>query len=207
MLEPFGPNVATAEGDLWRFHNRRTAPPFGEANNSLVWTETIRQTRFLIKEWAQSGPKDLTTDIYHMTLNIIAGAGFGEKLDWDDHIVVEGHDLSFLQAMSGVVNYMVHILLLPKWLLRISPWRIAASAHMEFERYVRNLITVEKERIRDYGSFQGRSKGNLLTAILQASDDEAKSEGHLARGEKKTYFSDDEVLGNAFIFLLAGKCT
>ena len=206
MLEPFGPNVATAEGDLWRFHNRITAPPFGEANNCLVWTETIRQTRFLVKEWAQSGPKDIASDIYHMTLNVIAGAGFGEQLDWDDHVIREGHTLSFLQAMSGVVHYMVHILLLPKWLLRISPWKVAARAHTEFEWYVRELIAAEKERIWHKGSSEGRSKGNLLTALLQASNDEIKTDTHVARGEKKTYFSDDEVLGNAFIYLLAGKC-
>ena len=205
MLEPFGPNVATAEGDLWRFHNRITAPPFGEANNSLVWTETIRQTTFLANEWAQTGPKELTSDVYHLTLNVIAGAGFGEQMDWDDHRVSKHHTLSFLQAMSGVVTYMVHILLLPKWLLQRSPWNMAARSHTEFERYVRKLIAAEKERIWDQENLEGRSKGNLLTAVLQASNDEAMADGHPNRGEKKTYFSDDEVLGNAFIYLLAGE--
>jgi cytochrome P450 len=205
MLEPFGPNVASTEGELWRFHYKVTLPPFGESNNRLVWSETFRQTEFLMQAWTQRRSKELKADMYQLTLNIIAAAGFGKQLEWDDNDVPAGHELSFLEAMTGVVQYLVHILLLPKWLLRNSPWNAAARAHTEFEHYVRDLIAAEKEGIWKDANYNGRAKGNLLTSVLRASAEEAASSRLLEKSSKKTYFTDDEVLGNAFIFLLAGK--
>lgn len=101
---------------------------------------------------------------------------------------------------------MIAILLLPKWLLRRSPWNIAARSHDEFEMYVRELIEAEKERVFENKTVEYSTRGNLLTAILQASVDEAAADsGPMVKTANKTYFSDDEVLGNAFMYLLAGK--
>lgn len=159
----------------------------------------------MIKAWACNGSRGLKNEVGQLTLNIIAGAGFGKQLEWNDRNVPEGHGLTFLEAMTGVVKYMIAILLLPKWLLRRSPWSIAAQSHYEFELYVRELIGAEKARILENRTVEYSTRGNLLTAIIQSSADEAAAT--LARTIKtgeKSYFSDDEVLGNAFIYLLAG---
>lgn len=205
MIEPYGPNVVTSEGELWRFHVRVTSPPFGEANNRLVWNETFRQTGFLVQAWAQSGSRNLKEEIYLLTLNVISAAGFGKQLSWEgsDTQTPQGHSMSFLESLTSVVNHIAHILLLPKWFLRCSPWKKAAYAFTEFENYMRELITAEKENLFHDAGYDSKTKGNLLTAVLKASAIEgagAVSE----KGTKKTYFSDDEVLGNAFMFILAG---
>ena len=205
MIEPFGPNVVTSEGDLWRFHVRVTAPPFGESNNHLVWNETFRQLEFLTSSWSKSGSGDLKNDIYLLTLNIIVAAGFGQQLDWteDSKTIPKGHNMGFLASVTGTVTYIVHILLMPKWLLRRSPWKKGYESHAEFEKYMRELITADKEKVSRDVEYEGGQKGNLLTAVLKASAEEAKKNGQAK--SRKTSFDDDEVLGNAFMFLLAGR--
>src|SRR4051812_22699629 len=50
-INMFGRNVVTTEGAEWKFHRKVTSPSFGEKNNSLVFDETIRQGRQLLKNW------------------------------------------------------------------------------------------------------------------------------------------------------------
>ena len=205
MIEPFGPNVVTSEGALWRAHVRVTAPPFGEANNHLVWTETFRQLEFLTSSWSKGGSDNLKNDIYLLTLNIIVAAGFGQQLDWTENNkkIPNGHNMSFLASVTGTVTYIVHILLMPKWLLSRSLWKKGYESHVEFEKYMRELIAAETEKVSQDVRYEGGQKGNLLTAVLKASAQEARNNGQ--EKSRKTYFDDDEVLGNAFMFLLAGR--
>ena len=78
MIEPFGPNVVSSEGSLWRFHYRITAPPFGDAAN------TLRQTKSVVPSWSSSESVNLKADIYRLGVNVMASAGFGRQIDWTD---------------------------------------------------------------------------------------------------------------------------
>ena len=72
---------------------------------------------------------------------------------------------------------------------------------MEFEQYMRAAINEEKAKIEADATYENQeARGNLLTAMLKVSASAAKHDG----GGKKTTFTDDEVLGNAFMFFLAG---
>ena len=203
MIEPFGPNVVSSEGNLWRFHIRITAPPFGDAANRLVWAETIRQTGFLVSSWSASESMALKSDIYLLGVNVMACAGFGRRIDWTDNskAAPEGHEMSLVNAIFGVVLYLPYILLLPQWLLKRSPWKAGYTAYKEFEQYMREFIAVEKARIASGSGYESKMKGNLLTAMLATSADEEKN---LKQGAQRTSFNDDEVLGNVFMFFMAG---
>ena len=203
MIEPFGPNVVSSEGNLWRFHIRITAPPFGDAANRLVWAETIRQTGFLVSSWSASESMALKSDIYLLGVNVMACAGFGRRMDWIDNskAAPEGHETSLVNAIFGVVLYLPYILLLPQWLLKRSPWKAGYTAYKEFEQYMREFIAMEKARITSGSGYESKMKGNLLTAMLATSADEEKN---LKQGAQRTSFNDDEVLGNVFMFFMAG---
>ena len=102
--------------------------------------------------------------------------------------------------------YMIPVLLMPRWLMYMSPLRGAAIAHTEFEQYVREMIREQKDSISTHGgNGSGSVRGNLLTSVLQASADEAsasaKSNDYVTR---KQAFTEDEVMGNLFLYLLAG---
>lgn len=203
MIEPFGPNVVSSEGNLWRFHVRITAPPFGDAANRLVWGETMRQTEFLVSSWSASGSMSLKSDIYLLGVNVMACAGFGRRIDWTDDTKAapEGHETSLVGSIFGVVMYLPYILLLPQWLLKRSPWKAGYTAYKEFEQYMREFIAVEKARIASGTGGESKTKGNLLTAMLATSADEEKN---MKQGAQRTSFTDDEVLGNIFMFFMAG---
>lgn len=212
MLELYGPNIVTAEGKQWQFHVRITRPPFNEANNHLNWAETLRQAQSLSDSWGRWGSRDLHLDIYSLTLNVISCAGFGVRQDWSNDTILnhdkvpEGHELSLLQAITTVVHYLVPILLLPRKVMLYSPLRKGAKAYLEFEEYMRTLINAERRKIDANADYENSdTKGNLLTAMLKVSVSEAKNANKGDDGSRKTTFTDDEVLGNAFMFFLAGK--
>ena len=81
MIEPFGPNVVSSEGNLWRFYHGITAPPFGDAANHLVWVETLRQTKSVVPSWTSSKSVNLKADVYRLGVNVMASAGFGRQID------------------------------------------------------------------------------------------------------------------------------
>ncbi|KAL4922535.1 cytochrome P450 [Aspergillus aurantiobrunneus] len=214
ILEPYGMNVATAEGKTYQFHVRITAPPFGDLSgiNSLVWRETIHQTKRLMGAWAKAPPTEIQRDVNALTLAIISLAGFGRRLDWtkdnDNEDIPAGYQLSFLHALQDTLHHMVPILLFPRWLLSVILSK-AALAHAQLDQYLRDIIRDQKAKLlADINHQDKETRGNLLTAVVRASvvmDSEqtsAKSTG--SAGERKQGFTEDETMGNLFIYLLAG---
>lgn len=215
LLEPYGPNVATAEGATYRFHVRITAPAFGDMSgaNELVWNETLYQTRRLSQAWLQQEPpRQLQMDVNFITLSVISLAGFGKRLHWTsndgiDKDIPKGYKLGFLKALHDTTLYMVAILVIPGWLLNLTPLRKAHVAHMQLDKYLREMIRVEKKSIEDSADHQSSdTRGNLLTAVMRASYSEEKTNIPTMSGaqNRKQAFTEDEVMGNLFIYLLAG---
>lgn len=210
MLEPYGPNVVTTEGKEYNFHIRITAPPFNDGSeaNDLVWKEATRQTRQLMDSWSKEGStRDLSLDIGRLTLGVISYTGFGQRLDFaadlsdSKNANPPGYKLSLLHALHTVVKYMVTILIIPKWFMRMTPMAYIALAHTELEKYMRAMIQSETIKLEKDAEYQSSdAKGNLLTSLLRAS---AKEGAALGQGRKHA-FTEDEVLGNLFLYLIAG---
>ncbi|KAI8931177.1 hypothetical protein NX059_011529 [Plenodomus lindquistii] len=212
ILEPYGPNVATAEGAEYRFHVRITAPAFSESNriNETVWNETTRQTQALLSQWAQAPSRDIRAEVNALTLAVISLAGFGKKIETvaeQAKDIPKGYKISFLKAISDTTTFMLAILVFPGWLLRLSPYAKAQLAHSQLDKYLRQMISFEKKRTEN-----GRGDGtrqNLLNLVVKSSHEASveNSEKQDAEGMtalKKHAFTDDEVMGNLFIYLLAG---
>ena len=202
--------MATTEGKEYNFHVRITAPPFndGSGANDLVWKESMFQTRQLMDSWSEEGSnRDLSLDINKLTLGVISLTGFGERLDFaaetsePGKTVPPGHKLSLLSALHTVTTYMVKILLFPKWFMKMTPMAGIALAHTELEKYMRAMIQSETANLNKDAEYQSsEAKGNLLTSVLRASEREGAASGQ----GRKHAFTEDEVLGNLFLYLLAG---
>lgn len=142
---------------------------------------------------------------------MISRAGFGKRVDWtsnsgdNDNNVEKGYKLSFLQAIHGTTGNMIPLLLLPRWLLSLTPLRGAALAHSQLDKYMRSMIRTEKDNIRSNTDHQSTSaRGNLLTSVMKASASEAAATVKAGGSQRKEAFTEDEVMGNLFIYLLAG---
>ncbi len=143
ILSQYGDNVLTTEGPLWRLHRKITSASFNEKNAALVFKESIYQTKGLINQWL--GPdglgnktiSSLEHDTMSLTLNIIGYVGFGLRLLWPGQTLppgtdprlakyasldaAEGHTMSFVDSLASTLDYLLLLLLVPKWLLSKPP--------------------------------------------------------------------------------------
>ncbi|KAK5657386.1 hypothetical protein OQA88_2956 [Cercophora sp. LCS_1] len=219
MLEPFGPNVVSVDGNEWRFHLGITLPPLAaDGVHRTVWEETQRQIDMMATAWrSSSGPASVKNNIYTLTVNTMSLVGFGKATDWTDadKSVPPGHTLSIVGAIWGVVMHLPHILLLPKWALARSPWQVAYRAYVEFDQYMDELLAAERKNLES--DTVETTKDNLLTAVLrssmanketsQDSDEKKKTRANGLGAVGRTSLTDEEIKGNVFIFLLAGYDT
>ncbi|KAA8909881.1 cytochrome P450 oxidoreductase [Sphaerosporella brunnea] len=213
MIEPFGPNIVSTELPHWRRHFKITAPAVGDKVNDLVWKETTAQTTALQGAWVRNGVENLNGDVNLLALNVMGAAGFGRQMQWrasDETTLPAGHTMTLLAALNDLVRHLGVILLLPKKAIQWSPWKKGYVAHKEFEQYMQELIAEEKQGLAQNALYEGKLKGNLLTAVLRTNATEEKNEKATATGEKGTLsgtLSDTEVLGNIFMFFMAGYDT
>lgn len=143
ILSQYGENVLTTEGAVWRMHRKITSSSFNERNAALVFKESIHQTQGLINQWLGSdglGNKTINSlehDTMSLMLNIIGYVGFGLRLLWPGQTLPpgtdaklikyasldapEGHTMSFVDSLASTLDYLLVLLILPKWLLSKSP--------------------------------------------------------------------------------------
>lgn len=139
ILRQFGDNVLTSEGAVWRMHRKVTSASFNEKNAAIVFKEAIRQAQGLLRAW--TGPtgerketiNSLDRDTMRLALNIIAYVGFGLTLLWPDEKLpaeanlkfakygslepAAGHKLSFVDTIATMLEYILMLLLVPRWVL------------------------------------------------------------------------------------------
>lgn len=79
MLDIFGPNLSTNEGQQWQRHRKITATCFNENNNELVWHESIRQATGMVRYWiSKSSFNSVAEDTRTLSLHVMSTAGFGK---------------------------------------------------------------------------------------------------------------------------------
>ncbi len=143
VLNVFGPNLIATEGAAWRRHRRITAPSFSEKNNELVWGESLRQARAMLRVWLDGGEEGTVHDVseasLRLTLHVIGRAGFGMELSWPQGAgratagagtsslappasmagdgIASGSRMSFFDALHALLANILWILLVPRVVL------------------------------------------------------------------------------------------
>jgi len=80
MLNVFGPNLGTTEGQQWQRHRKITAACFNERNNELVWSESIQQATGMLRYWSsKSSINSIADDTRTLSLHVMPSAGFGKS--------------------------------------------------------------------------------------------------------------------------------
>ncbi|KAJ3403799.1 hypothetical protein HDV05_007604 [Chytridiales sp. JEL 0842] len=207
VLDIFGQNVVTTEGSEWRRHRKFSAPSFSEKNMYLVHEETIAAMRMMFAAWesqAKTNGVDIenkgefvvnvSRDMFHMALAVISAAAFGVRLDWESENdigkkIPEGHQMSFQQSLEIVMYRLTQWLLFPKFLFKlpIKYLRETKDGYEDFKKYMLEFIKVAEKN----------ENSTLLSLLVKAGSEENEDQG----------LSKDELVGNAFIFLVAGHET
>ncbi|KZT05609.1 cytochrome P450 [Laetiporus sulphureus 93-53] len=203
ILTFFGSNIVVTEADEWKRHRKISAPSFSERNNRLVWDESMNIVKELSEvvwlgkdEVAIDNIVDLTVP---MALFVIGVAGFGRRMSWiEDFTVPAGHAMPFkagIDALHIVSNDLWLKVVLPSWLLKWGPIeriRRFRTAYDDLERYMIEMIRARKTQEKK------EERYDLFSSLLDANEDE--SDGTIK-------LSDSELMGNIFIYLIAGHET
>ncbi|PWW71863.1 cytochrome P450, partial [Tuber magnatum] len=198
----YGDNVLTLEGAEWRRHNKYTRPPFCEALHKVVWDEGVKQARAAVNVWSRenSGVR-VGRDLRVISMNVLSLSNFGVALPFDcgsettEHFgqknIPPGHKMSYGNAVNNVLDNIIPLAIVPKWLLRNGPesLRKVGLSYDELGIYLKEL-TQNGERATT------PEKENLLGSLVKASAGDGP--------EKGPGLDDAEVIGNAFIFAVAG---
>ncbi|EON67928.1 hypothetical protein W97_07425 [Coniosporium apollinis CBS 100218] len=184
-VDLYGKNVVSTEGTIWRQHRKLTSPSFSETNNELV--------RVL---WPHEEEKEAPSDALASTRPSA------------------GHTMSYRDSISFLMEHVIWVPLLPDWFRPISPWNVHRKTHeayTEFGKYMAELYEAKKSEI---SAGKTESDGlDLLGALVKgagisqqpASTNNADPEKN--NPSKGQLLSNSEIIGNAFVFLIAGHET
>ncbi|KAI5119154.1 hypothetical protein M0805_005233 [Coniferiporia weirii] len=198
LVLQFGRNIVATEGDEWKKHRKIANPAFSEPNNKLVWDEAVRITLDMINNvWENKAEVsiDNAVDItLPLALLIIGSAGFGRKISFaDDLKVPPGHVMSFKDALHITSQDMILGVIIPKWAMGFNQrFRNVRTAFADLQKYMQEMIDERRN------AENKPERHDLFSSLLDANQ-EAE--------DVKTRLSDAELIGNIFIFLLAGHET
>jgi cytochrome P450 len=203
-LEIFGPNLLSSGNETWQRHRRITTPPFNERNSSFVWREALVQSTSMLKTWVSKGNDGVEatpTDTMTLTLHILIAAGLGKTYEFDGGTtdLVGDHKVSYREALQLILyNFPLAVLMgstsLPMAILP-RQLREVKNALKEFGDYMKEMMEEKKKSLHKIDE----KKDNLMTALLRASE---SRDGNARNG-----LSDEEIIGNLFIYNVAGHDT
>ncbi|EJD46415.1 614/534 cytochrome P450 [Auricularia subglabra TFB-10046 SS5] len=197
LVSVFGRNLLASEFDEHKKFRKAVAPSFNERNNSLVWDETVKvvQDMFKTPDWRD---KDVV-EIGHavevtlpITLFVISAAGFGRKVSWEDNeIVPTGHRMTFKEAVSISIANLLIKFAVPRWATFLRPkWREVIVAFDELHLYMKEMVYQRRNALE---------KAEHVDLFSGLVDIEAN--------DPANRLTDDEIIANVFIFLVAGHET
>ncbi|KAL6823717.1 cytochrome P450 [Trichoderma camerunense] len=220
ILRQFGENVLTTEGSIWRMHRKVTSASFNERNAALVFREAIAQTQGMLRMW--TGPtgtrteplKSLQRDTMKLALNIISYVGFGMRLLWPgeshaagtdpkivkygSHEPSDGHQLSFTDTMEILLHYLLLLLIIPRWILRLIPSEKVKKAVLSYDEYVSYMNELLDEKIEEARKGEHAEGMDLMGQLAKSCFGTDNKDATLTR---------EEIIGNAFIMFVAGHET
>lgn len=167
-----------------------------------------------------SGPlKNVAAEAMRLSLHVISRAGFGVRLEWPHeegkNQIPNGHTLSYKQALENLLVNIIVVMLTPKWILRYSPFKlhkVANEAYVEWGKYMREMYQEKLNEVK----FGAKTDGlDLMGALVKGAgitteslnEDSYADLGKPTSSRNKQLLTDDEILGNAFVFILAGHET
>ncbi|CCO35947.1 hypothetical protein BN14_10068 [Rhizoctonia solani AG-1 IB] len=129
-----------------------------------------------------------------LSLCVLAKAAFGQDVSWGSENIPMGHVLTFKDALSTASKTMHYPLMIPNWAwgLRTS-WSRAKQAHDELRLYLKEMISIRREHTGAETRGLGE-RHDLFNQLISARDSE-------------DMLTEDELIGNVFIFMIAGHET
>ncbi|KAF7983462.1 hypothetical protein HWV62_21746 [Athelia sp. TMB] len=213
VLTFFGGNIVASEGQQWKKYRKIAAPAFSDRNNKLVWDETMLIMEDLFEnEWGQRDKISLDHCVgitVQIALSVISVAGFGRRIKWrDDQVIPPGHQMTYQKSLHIVSSDVFLKLIVPEWAMGLT--KRTRNARIAFDELKVSVAQVNRrmkltrkqkymlEQIHARQAIEKREERyDLFSSLLDANDDSSNVD----------VLTQDELLGNMFIFQLAGHET
>jgi cytochrome P450 len=192
----FGPNILSANGDLWRKHRVLCNHAFNDEHN--VWLANITNDTMydiVTNLWKQdSFELDINESMTKITLQIMGLAGFGvdlQAMQGKSTFDTSRYTMSLREALTIASGEgIIYRLRFPSWVFKlpISSIKRVKEGIENTDRYIDDIIN---SRISD-----SEQRYDLLSLLVSARDDD-QGQG----------FTRLEIKSDAFIFLFAGHDT
>jgi cytochrome P450 len=210
IIGRFGGNVLSANDESWAKQRKVVASVINERISKTVFNESIVQTEGLLAEVYDKadGKSTDTNQLFDMmkkiTIHVLSGAGMGASVDWHSNANEkprEGYKLTYIEACKTVIEAVAGPIILPVWFMRSWPSFLPghaflqnlAPAMVEFPIHTKHLLDEERKRT---STQSGETRSNIMSQLLKASETDGK--------DGKALLSEDEMMGNLFVFTSAG---
>ncbi|PPQ81694.1 hypothetical protein CVT24_003124 [Panaeolus cyanescens] len=207
FLNFWGSNIISTEGNEWKAHRSVAKTAFNEANNALVWSETIRISSQWMDNMKSSDQKevmvDLLEDLRLITMQVIQAAGFGRRPAWAETTKEsESGRMPFEESLSAAASNLIPRSITPGWMIDIAEkvgYKKLIVVRKSFDDIKFHMLElVEFARSWLGGDQQDKTlDAALLRNLVEANSEEV--------GSKR--LNDGQLLSNAFVFLVAGHET
>ncbi|KAF2651590.1 cytochrome P450 [Lophiostoma macrostomum CBS 122681] len=199
MVNIFGANLSTTDGQDWQKHRKVTAGAFNEQNNEAAWHEGVQQARDMVTYWASKKTiRSTADDTRTFSLNVLSSAGFGKSYPFQGHEEQSTTEraANYKDSLQTILDNCILLFILGTGLIstKCMPRKISNlhRAVVNFKTYMTEVYEAEKAAISKGTS----TSKNLMSALIRASQD------HRDGG-----LSESEIYGNMFLFNFAGHDT
>lgn len=194
--QTLGKGLLTSEGDFWRKQRRLAQPAFHRERVAAHARMMVEYTERAVDSWADGQARDAQEDMMRLTLQIVAKALFDADVTSDAADASQAME-TVLHAFTARVNKLIK---LPVW--------IPTPQHVRTKRAVDRLNAIIYRIIASRRA-SGEDRGDLLSMLLQAQDEESgqgMSDAQLRDEAMTLFMAGHETTANTLAwawFLLA----
>ncbi len=155
-----GEGLLTSEGDFWRAQRKLVQPAFHREKIAGFAELMVDYALRLVGTWGEGRELDVQAEMMRLTLQIVAKALFGADVGGESADVTAAMEtlMHNFEASSALP------IIIPQWVPTPSNLRTGAA----IRRLNRVLYRIIAERRKD-----GEDRGDLLSMLLQAQDEES----------------------------------
>ncbi|KIJ55488.1 hypothetical protein M422DRAFT_151985 [Sphaerobolus stellatus SS14] len=208
VLHIYGHNIIGSDGSEWKRQRDISRSVFNEGNVHLVWKESCKMSREAIELLRYvTGPVDVPVFLKRVCCSYTSGSVFGQRIPYGRETsgyIPPGFQLQFGEALQTAAESMVALWAIPSLAYKIPIASLQrylshiTQSYSELRGHLQAFIDQYRKAILEGRSDDGDLQNDLLRRLVEAT---------MLEKDPKKRLTDEEVLSNVFIFLIAGSET
>ena len=222
LFDLWGPSIGSTEGQEWKTHRKIVTSAFTPTSNSVVWDRTVQHASSMVQQWEREGSVVLIMKKWtsRLALHVISDAFFHRTLNWnddEDNIEIEGHKLTYTQALFAVIDSVQLLFMTPRIILNNFPSKSLRRVRLAFDEWTKYMQEMRESILSSTGSLTAQRNKSILglsmTHALRTKQTDKPEESIVIAGSNagskagEYSLSVESTLSNIFFTLMAGHET